>query len=376
MKNRILGIMVLVLATFSLTPQAQTAVGNFKNLVVNGATWSVGSTCPPTSSPLGSGALYICTDGTVYTWNNAAWTTPFSASSTPTFSTVTLSVPSDGSYATPVMLLHNATAGSGLDTYIYQKNDGSLEMWPANFANGLKINADGSQEFNGSGLTTLNGALLAYGDISLLPGTGSFYFMPGSNTLPVDATLTALRGLWSGTTNFGAISGLNVISGSTDLNAFAVTGYVEQDSTGTAAVGLVGAGISIGDSKGPTFGANLIVSNRSGDTNSHLIGAEIDVSPLSGTTLTGSGALDLRIVSLDGQAYGINLATGGGGGKWSNGLVINDVTSGGAAIWTKSGIILFEDLKTTGSAASKKVVCVDTSNGRLYASSTGTDCSN
>jgi len=47
-----------------------------------------------------------------------------------------------------------------------------------------------------------------------------------------------------------------------------------------------------------------------------------------------------------------------------------------AAIEATAGAIIFGDLKTTGSASSKKVVCVDTSTGRLYASSTGVDCSN
>jgi len=41
-----------------------------------------------------------------------------------------------------------------------------------------------------------------------------------------------------------------------------------------------------------------------------------------------------------------------------------------------SGAITMTTLKTTGSAGSKKVVCVDTSTGQLYASSTSTDCSN
>jgi hypothetical protein len=40
------------------------------------------------------------------------------------------------------------------------------------------------------------------------------------------------------------------------------------------------------------------------------------------------------------------------------------------------GQVIVGALKTTGSASSKKVVCVDTSTGQLYASSTGTDCSN
>lgn len=41
-----------------------------------------------------------------------------------------------------------------------------------------------------------------------------------------------------------------------------------------------------------------------------------------------------------------------------------------------TGAVLILDLKTTGAATGKKVVCVDTATGQLYASSTGTDCSN
>lgn len=40
------------------------------------------------------------------------------------------------------------------------------------------------------------------------------------------------------------------------------------------------------------------------------------------------------------------------------------------------GTVLIADLKTTGAATGKKVVCVDTTTGQLYASSTGVDCSN
>lgn len=41
-----------------------------------------------------------------------------------------------------------------------------------------------------------------------------------------------------------------------------------------------------------------------------------------------------------------------------------------------TGQVLIDALKTTGSAGSKKVVCVDTATGQLYASSTAVDCSN
>lgn len=40
------------------------------------------------------------------------------------------------------------------------------------------------------------------------------------------------------------------------------------------------------------------------------------------------------------------------------------------------GSAIVRDLQTTGAAAGKKTVCVDTATGKLYASSTGTDCSN
>jgi hypothetical protein len=44
-------------------------------------------------------------------------------------------------------------------------------------------------------------------------------------------------------------------------------------------------------------------------------------------------------------------------------------------IFKSDGQVLFKALMTTGSAGSKKVVCVDTATGQLYASTTGTDCS-
>ena len=46
------------------------------------------------------------------------------------------------------------------------------------------------------------------------------------------------------------------------------------------------------------------------------------------------------------------------------------------ALNVAAGAVSIGDLKTTGAAGTKKVVCVDTTTGRLYASSTSTDCSN
>lgn len=258
---------------------------------------------------------------------------------------------------------------------------------PGGSSGQVQFNASGSCAGSGSftinastGKVTIGSGLQLDGDVTsnnlaLLHPRGIFQFAPTAGTIQSDRTFAVLRSLWAGATNLAGSSAIHVLDTSTDQNAFSFTGYVENTSPVTNAVGLVGAGISSGNDKGPTFGANLIVSNRPGDLNSHLVGAEIDVSPLQGTTLVGSGALDLRIVSLDNQAYGINLATGGGGGKWSNGIMVDDVTATGAGLWIKSGRVILNDLQAAGAAGGKRVVCVDAS-GRLYASSTGTDCSN
>ena len=57
---------------------------------------------------------------------------------------------------------------------------------------------------------------------------------------------------------------------------------------------------------------------------------------------------------------------------------IGTMTGAGTSqpIYNSSERMIIDNFKTTGAAGGKKVLCVDTSTGRLYASSTGTDCSN
>ena len=57
---------------------------------------------------------------------------------------------------------------------------------------------------------------------------------------------------------------------------------------------------------------------------------------------------------------------------------LNDSTTDGLPLTSRfnAGALIAGGLKTTGAASGKKVVCVDTSTGQLYASSTGVDCSN
>jgi hypothetical protein len=77
--------------------------------------------------------------------------------------------------------------------------------------------------------------------------------------------------------------------------------------------------------------------------------------------------------------------TGGGMDLWSCnvsacGARFRVHPSGGIAVGGANdpgiGQVAVQGLKTTGAAGGKSVVCVDTATGKLYASSTGTDCTN
>ena len=57
----------------------------------------------------------------------------------------------------------------------------------------------------------------------------------------------------------------------------------------------------------------------------------------------------------------------------SDGVTAGTVNVSGAQVGIE-GHVLVNDLKTTGAALGKKVVCVDTVTGQLYASSTGLAC--
>lgn len=75
----------------------------------------------------------------------------------------------------------------------------------------------------------------------------------------------------------------------------------------------------------------------------------------------------------------LNILTGNGNGLWltdTGGTTVKLYAFNDGSMEIDTAALLVSDLKNTGSAASKKVVCVDTATGRLYASSTGTDCSN
>jgi hypothetical protein len=90
------------------------------------------------------------------------------------------------------------------------------------------------------------------------------------------------------------------------------------------------------DSK--SFAANFIARNGSGATNTKLVGLEIDIQPAIGTTVSGETAgLYINAFTLAGCGSAIQI-DGVSGGKFSNGVVINNIKSDGAAFADIAGL--------------------------------------
>lgn len=96
----------------------------------------------------------------------------------------------------------------------------------------------------------------------------------------------------------------------------------------------------------------------------------------------GGGTLDVtNNVTISGSLYaGAGNFFGNNGRSLlsspSDGVMKLTANDGSTLADFNASNVLLDDLKTTGSAGSKNVVCVDPADGKLYASSTGTDCSN
>lgn len=83
------------------------------------------------------------------------------------------------------------------------------------------------------------------------------------------------------------------------------------------------------------WGANFIARNDTGTTNTKLIGLEIDIEPVSGTTISSTSVgIALNVFSIATQVPAIQIG-GVGGGKWGNGILINQVT--GVGMLAQSG---------------------------------------
>jgi hypothetical protein len=263
----------------------------------------------------------------------------------------------------------------------------ALCVWPPLVLAGSIVNGGGG---GGSGVTSI----IAGTDISISPpgGTGDVTInatgVSGSGT-------TDTVPIWTGAAALGD-SALRVVSGkflfganNTSSNYGTMTA---EFSSGIVLGGANETGLTFrkhaGD--GTIFGQGLDSSNNLyiGHTNPTLFfraGGAVNLSvangdlriPVGSLKIGADAAADARLdVSVpSGNGVAAKLFAFEGGGDI---LQLGTIGPGGATKVqiTNSGQVSVADLKTTGSASGKNVVCVDTATGQLYASSTGTDCSN
>jgi len=139
------------------------------------------------------------------------------------------------------------------------------------------------------------------------------------------------------------------------FNSLTLTGNLTVEGTMTAEFALLT--VTAAQAGGDT---EIEIINTSNTANA---GAAISVIT-TGDSATGPAAVRF-IVHTDGanEAEAIVELTGDEGGTPT-------------LIFETPGRVAFTSLETTGAAGSKKVVCVDTATGQLYASSSSTECSN
>lgn len=112
----------------------------------------------------------------------------------------------------------------------------------------------------------------------------------------------------------------------TSLFVYANNNGVPQPA---AVVGLIASSIAR-VSNGAVFGANILARNSPGNTNTKLVGLEIDVQPTAGTTVsTTSAGMFINAFNVNMNCPAIQI--GGLSGSFSAGLVIDGVTIAGVS---------------------------------------------
>jgi hypothetical protein len=133
--------------------------------------------------------------------------------------------------------------------------------------------------------------------------------------------------------------------------------YTQNNGALAAAVGVT-SDVVARTSNTSSFSANFIARNGASLTNTKLVGAEIDVVPSIGTT-AGAGTGALYINSFNLANLGPAIQTGGvGGGSFSQGVVVNGLSSNGAAFADQAGLSCTYGLALTNGTYSSAAIAL------------------
>jgi hypothetical protein len=148
------------------------------------------------------------------------------------------------------------------------------------------------------------------------------------------------------------------------------TGFFYANNNGSPGdvVALVASAIAR-TSNDTVFGANILARNSPGNTNTKLVGMEIDLQPTAGTTVdTGSAGLFINAFNVAMTAPAIQIGAVGGG-SFSNGVVISGITQAGLS---PNGPTTMNSLVNSGGATYNDAAVVLTNSHKLRLSGTAT----
>lgn len=361
-----------------------------------GKTWSSGLTCPPVAAPVGgAGAIYTCaTDGTIYTWDGAAWDAAGGGGGALDITTGDTGLPGapDGG-GTQVLL--TATVGNVWAVTMrndlvadpqamfgmYHGDGGKGEIWESDGSawTGILMNSEaGEIVINPSGSGGTDG-ISARADrlrfnASMSAETVGVYAVNTSNTAESAAELAAST---TGDNATGdALITLSVHEDGMDFAEAKLRVVGDEGDTPTTRFEFPGAALF--DLTGDVV-ATYNFNNAGGNSGIHVFNTSTAADASAGweawttsDTATGPTYMSLGVhAGGDDVAEFIILIAGDSG----NDTPPTTFLFPGTAQFTTTDFRV-SALTSTGAATGKKVVCVDTATGQLYASSTGVDCSN
>lgn len=249
---------------------------------------------------------------------------------------------------------------------------------PYTFVNGTAADAD---QVNANFAALANNALNRTGGTmtgDLLFTDATYDIGKSGATRPRDQFLSRNLSVGGTATITGAINGQTISAAASLTGTLAVAGASAFTGAVTFAANPVAANSVV--FSGKTTGA-VSKAIATVDASNHIVFGDASLPAyLNGTTVFANTTVEALsgdfILHNTGVLYGRN--TVGTAKTLATIDASNHVVFGDASLSTylTGALVIVSTLTTTGSATGKKVVCVDTGSGQLYASSTGVDCSN
>lgn len=350
-------------ATTTLSKLADVATGNalISGGVTTAPTWGKIALTTHVSGILpfanGGSGLSSAADDTLLVSTGSAWQAKAITSGVLSYDTGTnaFSVPTTfilGSGA-PTPSVNNILLRSNING-VLEVLLGNASAYSGVVANQLALGSGGDPTFASTYTTISNLINGVTGTVTTQPfynSTNLLTLNPSANaTQDIGGSLTSV--ISAGSKDFTAVYGIH------SLVALVNSGTNTVVSGVRSSVQFAGAGTT-----GTQNGLQILTGNTDVGTVTNNIGVLIGTP-----TLTGGGAIT--------NSYGINISNQTVSGATLNYAFIYNAPASKEFIIQADGEVLVKALMTTGAASSKKVVCVDTATGKLYASSTTTDCSN